>query len=85
MAKKLTAGTKNALEVLKGFEDYKTLADLNDASELKVASAQLTSLIKEGLAEAIDVEVEYVAKKKVKAYKVTDAGMDFVIGVEDTE
>lgn len=65
----LTAATVAALEALKNVGGSATLAELK-AAGANVASANLTSLVKNGLVEATDVEVEYVAVKTVKKYTV---------------
>ena len=84
MAKiKLTEGTANALEVLGKFEDFTLIKDLKEASEANIASAHMTSLVRNGLAEVTDVEVEVVETKVYKGYKLTDAGRDFIDGSED--
>lgn len=76
---KLTEGTANALKVLGGFEDFALIKDLKDASpDLNIASAHMTSLVRNGLAEATDVEVEVVEVKVYKGYRLTDAGRDFL-------
>ena len=84
MAKiKLTEGTANALEVLAKFEDFTLIKDLNEASDANVASAHMTSLVRNGLAEVTDVEVEVVEVRTYKGYRLTDAGRDFLAGSED--
>lgn len=65
----LTVATVAALEALKAVGGSATLAELK-ANGANVASANLTSLVKNGLVEATDVEVEYVAVKTVKKYTV---------------
>lgn len=65
----LTAGTVAALEALKAAGGSATLAELK-AAGVNVASANLTSLVKNGLVVAEDVDVEYVATKTVKKYTV---------------
>lgn len=76
---KLTPGTLRALELLNGTEGQVTLHDLNELTDedSKVASAHLTSLIKNGLVEATDTEREVVRIQKVKAYNVTPEGIAY--------
>ena len=84
MAKiKLTEGTTNALEVLGKFEDFTLIKDLNEASDANVASAHMTSLVRNGLAEVADIEVEVVETKVYKGYKLTDAGKDYIQGSDE--
>ena len=84
MAKiKLTEGTANALEVLAKFEDFTLIKDLNEASDVNVASAHMTSLVRNGLAEVTDIEVEVVETRVYKGYRLTDAGRDFLAESED--
>lgn len=75
---KLTDGTRNALNVLGRFEDFTLLKDLNEVSEDNIASAHMTSLVRNGFAVATDVEVEVVEVKTYKGYQITDAGKDFL-------
>ncbi|MCF7806410.1 MAG: hypothetical protein K9M13_02040 [Simkaniaceae bacterium] len=74
---KLTDGMVNALELLKNVEGGATMNDLNEMSEVKVAVAHLTGLVRHGLATSEDVEVDRVTTKNVKAYRVTEAGMNY--------
>ena len=84
MAKiKLTEGTANALQVLGKFEDFTLIKDLNEASDANVASAHMTSLVRNGLAEVTDVEVEVVETRVYKGYRLTDAGKDYIEALED--
>ena len=80
---KLTEGTANALSVLGKFEDFTLIKDLKDASEVNIASAHMTSLVRNGLAEVMDVEVEVVETKVYKGYRLTDAGRDFIVGSDE--
>lgn len=73
----LTEGTRNALNVLQANEGQLTLEEMNTFSDEKIASAHLTSLVKRGLVEAEDVEVEVLVTKTVKGYKLTEAGVDY--------
>lgn len=65
----LTVATVEALETLKTLGGSATLAELK-AVNANVASANLTSLVKNGKVVAEDVEVEYTAVKTVKKYTV---------------
>ncbi len=80
---KLTEGTANALQVLGKFDDFTLIKDLNEASDANVASAHMTSLVRNGLAEVTDIEVEVVEVKTYKGYKITDAGRDYIAQLED--
>lgn len=73
---KLTDGTRNALDILKA-NDASTLSELNEVSETNIASAHLTSLIRNGLAEAVKVEVPVTRMVEINSYKLTDAGRNF--------
>jgi len=68
---KLTEKTELALNGLKALGGSATLEDLKSA-DYAVGSANLGSLVKNGLAVAEDVEVEYVAVKVVKKYTLVE-------------
>jgi hypothetical protein len=65
----LTPKTVETLEALKAVGGTATLAELK-AAGYDVASANLTSLVKNGKIVAEDVEIEYTAVKTVKKYTV---------------
>lgn len=74
---KLTDGMVNAMNLLSNVEGGATINDLREASETNVAIAHLTGLVRHGLATSEDVEVDRVAVRTVKAYRVTEAGMNY--------
>jgi len=67
----LTEKTLATLEGLKSLGGTATLAELK-AAGVEAASANLTSLVKNGKVVAEDVTVEYVATKTVKKYTVVE-------------
>lgn len=75
-ATKLTEGTMNALNALRA-QDGVTLNQLNEGSEVKVASAQLTSLVKRGLVSTEKVEVPVTRMTEVNVYTLTEAGVNY--------
>lgn len=72
---KLTEGTLRALELLQGLDREVTLRDLNELVEDgKIAPAQVTALVRNGLVDATDTEIEVVRLEKVKTYALNEQG-----------
>lgn len=73
----LTEGAIRALEALKGADGPTIMANLNAGLETPVSSAHLTALVRRGLVDAEEVEVIVESTRKVKAYTINEAGLDF--------
>lgn len=67
----LSEGALAAIAILEGAEAPMTLAEINDQSDIKIASAHLTAAARRGLVASEKVEKEVVSVRTVNAYSLT--------------